>query len=275
MNPIFFSAESPDYYNESAVQNLLPSLKSIKLKHTMCFDRVIKRVPADYGFTPLVSTSAVQAFKSAAYDMINTHNANNSTAEKLVAFFEDKAPYRILFAYRSSTASRFINNMPDFVQNLTNSFPAPAYQLRLLDTSDIHLDFQTQLQAVAESNVVISNHGAFEANMIYMRNSSLLIEIFGHYGNNEIHTFHRLALVFGLYYARVHARNMTTHLQRSFTMSAGDTGEVVEIMQEYFGQKRYLRYTGSERSGDSRASSMAGSVPGKPLIDGSVLSLLF
>lgn len=85
--------------------------------------------------------------------------------------------------------------MEYFISHLRQEFPEPDYRLRLMNNSDPQLDFQTQLQAVAESHVVITNHGAFEGNMIYMKNSSLLIEIFGHYGNNEIHTFHRLAVI--------------------------------------------------------------------------------
>ena len=33
---------------------------------------------------------------------------------------------------------------------------------------DGQLDFQTQLQAVAESHIVITNHGAFEGMYVYM-----------------------------------------------------------------------------------------------------------
>lgn len=235
VSPIYFSADTPDYYNTTAGSS------SIELKNLMCFDRVIRRARADYGQTPLVSSSAVQAFKQAAYAMVNDHRSVNSTSHNLTTYFTDKPPYRILFAYRSTSATRYINNMQAVVEKLKIAFPSPHYHLRLLDTSDINLDFTTQLQAVAESNVVICNHGAFEANMIYMRNASLLIEIFGHYGNNEIHTFHRLALVFGLYYARVHPRDMIDHLQPNFTMAAEDIEEIVGMTTDYFGHKRYLR----------------------------------
>jgi hypothetical protein len=97
-----------------------------------------------------------------------------------------------------------------------------------------------QMRAVAEANVVITNHGAFEGNMIYMKNSSLLLEIFGHYGNNEIHTFHRLALNLGVYYARIQPMNLNDHQMRSFVMAPEDMAGVVNITQSYFDNKAYM-----------------------------------
>jgi len=109
-----------------------------------------------------------------------------------------------------------------------------------MNNSDPQLDFQTQMQAVGEAHVVITNHGAFEGNMIYMRNSSLLVEIFGHYGNNEIHTFHRLAIMFGVFYARVHPRDLTDHLAQEYRLNHSDVAEVSSILKEYFSLKPFL-----------------------------------
>lgn len=67
-----------------------------------------------------------------------------------------------------------------------------------------------------------------------MRNSSLLLEIFGHYGNNEIHTFHRLALTFGVFYSRVHPKGITDHHQASFNLTGADVDTMVNITRGYF-----------------------------------------
>ena len=77
--------------------------------------------------------------------------------------------------------------------------------------------------------------------MIYMKNSSLLIEIFGSYGNNEIHTFHRLAMMFGIYYARLNARNLTDHQGFSFEYFEDEMDKVANITSDYFERKAYLR----------------------------------
>lgn len=95
------------------------------------------------------------------------------------------------------------------------------------------------MHAVASSHAVLTNHGAFEGNMIFMNNSSLLIEIFGDYGNNEIHTFHRLALIFGFFYARVQPRGNTHHLAPSFVMFDDEMQEKT-ISQTNTSDRNYL-----------------------------------
>ena len=96
------------------------------------------------------------------------------------------------------------------------------------------MGWREQMISVAEAHVVITNHGAFEGNMIYMRNSSLLLELFGHYGNNEIHTFHRLALLFGVFYSRLHPRNLSDHQAPSYVLSDGDMDNIFRVVREYF-----------------------------------------
>lgn len=172
---------------------------------------------------------------------VGGHSIKPLTYQPLTEHFTGQPPYRILLAYRGIGSTRYISNLDTFVQSLATFFPAPTYEIALLDTSSGRLTFQEQLHAVASSYVVLSNHGAFEGNMIYMRNSSLLVEIFGHYGNNEIHTFHRLALVLGLYYARVHPRNMTDHQMKSFVLSTEDIEGTGNIIKEYFQRKAYQR----------------------------------
>ena len=165
-------------------------------------------------------------FKSNATKLKNgVHQLNYKNGNKMIlgkvakgkkigvwtTYFENGPPYRILVAYRDGQASRQIQNMKEYEEMLRLSFPSPDYIIRMFDTSDPMLTFAIQLQAVGESHIVISNHGAFEGNMIYMKNSSLLIELFGNYGNNEIHTFQRLAIMFGIYYARLHSLLLVDH----------------------------------------------------------------
>lgn len=130
--------------------------------------------------------------------------------------------------------------MDEFVSRLQKKFPTPKYELRLLNSSDENLTFQVQMQAVAQSHVVIANHGAFEGNMIYMRNSSLLVELFGGYFVPEIHTFQRLAIMFGLHYGRVHAESLTGHHEKFFNLSSVDISTVENTIEEYFERKPYL-----------------------------------
>lgn len=232
VSPLFFSTKTKDKYFTDNITD--PTRKApILLGKYMCFERLLKRTNLKYGFIPTVSASSARRFKEVAYGMVDT-------APPLRTHFDPDPPFRILLSYRGPSASRHIANLDEFTATLRRAFGPPIYLLRLLNNSDPSLDYQTQLQAVAESHVVITNHGAFEGNMIYMKNGSLLLEIFGSYGNNEVHTFHRLALMFGVHYARVNPQGLVDHQARSFNMSLNDTLDVVNTVEEYFRVRPFL-----------------------------------
>lgn len=230
--PLKFSTNAKDdYYNTTAMEGVWS--RTMELHQKMYFERLMRRTNLNYGSVGAVSAESVQKFKKAAYALIPCD-------PPLTTYFDSKPPFKVLFAYRGNKASRQIQNMDEFVLRLRTKFPSPDYQLRLLNTSDPYLTFAVQLQAVAEAHVVLANHGAFEGNMIYMRNSSLLIELFGNYGNNEIHTFQRLAVMFGLYYARLHSEGLEDHQASFFNLTQGDMHTVETTMSEYFQRKPYL-----------------------------------
>lgn len=220
-----------EYLNSTMMQSVWS--RSMDLFGRMHFERVIHTVNLDYGSIGAVSAEAVKRFKAAAYALI-------PCTPPLTTYFEPGPPYRILLAYRGNKASRQVQNMDEFVSMVHTSFPGPDYIVRLLNTSDPQLAFDTQLQAVAEAHVVIANHGAFEGNMIYMRNSSLLVEIFGNYYVGEIHTFQRLAVMFGLYYARLHAEGLPDHHLTYFNLSSVELSNIKNIVSEYFERKPFL-----------------------------------
>lgn len=146
---------------------------------------------------------------------------------------------RILIAYRGSSSTRHVTNWPELVRHLQTQFPAPTYEFAVLDTSRPTLSALEQIHAVMSAYVVICNHGAFEGNMIYMRRGSLLLELFGQYGNNEVHTFHRVAMSLGLFYARLHPREMTQHQQRSFHLTREDVADTTTVLRDYFQRRAY------------------------------------
>jgi len=256
VKPLFFSARSPDLYNKTAIKQLPPALQQFKLPQLMCFDSVTRSGKKhQYGSRAQVSVRAVQRFKAAAYKM--------AFSPPLSLSLSPDPPYRILFSHRGPRATRHISNLEEVIRALHEAFPRPIFELRIMNNSLPSLDWQSQLTAMAESHVVITNHGAFEGeepacvlstcireaanphfaplslflsqgNMVYMRNSSLLLEIFGHYGNNEIHTFHRLALTFGIFYSRLHPKGITDHHQPSFNLSAADMDKLINVTRGYF-----------------------------------------
>jgi hypothetical protein len=223
--------KATDYYNASMMKTAWN--RPVELYGRMHFERVIHSSNLHYGAIAAVSAEAVKRFKAAAYALVQCE-------PPLTTYFESGPPYTILLAYRGNKASRQIQNMGEFEHMLRTTFPSPTYVVRLLNNSDPYLAFDTQLQAVAEAHVVLANHGAFEGNMIYMRNASLLVELFGNYGNNEIHGFQRLAIMFGLYYARLHAESLVDHQAQYFNLSSVDLGNIKSTLTEYFERKPYL-----------------------------------
>lgn len=220
VKPLVFSVHSPDNYNHTAINSLQP----IRLEPLMCFDTVMRSGKRhQYGAIPSVSISAVQKFKAVAYRMINTS-----------IMLSDRPPFRILFSHRGQKASRHIANLDQFNAMLAAAFPPPNYIIQTLNNSLDTLTWRDQMTAVATAHVVITDHGAFEGNMIYMKNSSLLVELFGTYGCNEVHTFQRLALSFGIFYSRTNSAGLTNHRAHSYNITRQETSKVLNIVKQYF-----------------------------------------
>jgi hypothetical protein len=230
VTPMYFSAVTEDnYYNMTDPIRKVP----IQLNSIMCFEKVFRRTDTNFGAKNVLGPTAVEKFRESAYKLI-------TKPPLLRTKFVRDAPFRILLSYRGPQASRHIENIDILISLLHKNFPLPSYEVHTLNNSNPQLDYKTQLRAVAEAHVVITNHGAFQGNMLYMRKDSLMLEIFGHYGNNEIHQFHRLALNLGVYYARVQPRSLTDHQMRSYQLAEVDMDAILNITQDYFVRRPFL-----------------------------------
>ena len=101
-------------------------------------------------------------------------------------------------------------------------------------SSNPDLGYEAQLRAVSSAHIVIITHGAFQANMLFMQNRALLVELFGNIHHLPTHVFHRLALSFQLFYGRVHASSFKSMYQPSFNMSTSEIQSVVSVVRQYF-----------------------------------------
>lgn len=232
VKPFYFSTSTQEVYYQKREGAEDPP--HITLQHTMCTQRNLQRTNLNYGETPTVGAKAVKKFKEVAYKLARRD-------PPLPTYFDSNPPYTVLVSYRGPQASRHTANIFELIENLKQVFPAPDFNIKCLNNSDSQLDFRAQILAVAEAHVIITNHGAFEGNMIYMRNSSLLIEIFGDYWVGEVMTFHRLAMMWGLHYARLHASDLKDHAQSSFTLQPSEIADVINITKEYFRIKPFLK----------------------------------
>jgi len=204
---------------------------SLPIKDLTCFERVLRRnyyleKTKQNGAVPCCSSMAVQRFKRSAYQPFQIPYGLP---------LDDEITPIILFSFRSSpgAANRIISNQAEIISYLQQAFPSPTFDFRTLDSSVPDLTYETQLRAVSAAHVVITTHGAFEVNMIYMQGNSLLIELFGDMNHSPAHVFHRMALVFGLYYARVHIDDFKSMYQQKFNVTLTEIDRVASIVKNY------------------------------------------
>ena len=229
LKPNFVSTRIEGYEN----YNFSPIPKSIVSRPHVCLEHVIRRGPNYWGnFHGSKSPEAIQGFKRAAYSA-------TSLGAPLSTHFSASSPCTILFSHRGNKGSRHIANSNWLVNTLKSSFPPPSYMLRTMNNGALSNTAEMQLRAMAEANVVITNHGAFEGNVIYMRNASLLIELAGEYYNPEFRLFQNLSQDFGVFYSRIHTSNLHGHAQSHFNITKIEIHEIVNVVRDYFTLKPF------------------------------------
>lgn len=215
---------------------------TIALAPSMCFERVyIRRCPMC--FRKSLTPSTVQRFKAAAYAIANRKlGFSASSPSYLHEYFSTQSPIFVTFSYRGVDASRHIKNPELMTQLLQQHLPQSEFRVKAFQSSNTSVRYYEQVALVAGSHIVISEHGAFQSNMIYMRNSSLYIELRGNYGNgHEYENFEALAAMFGLLYSKVMTNGLTFHGQDDFNISTAECLQVIDIVKEYSKQRPYLQ----------------------------------
>jgi hypothetical protein len=158
---------------------------------------------------------------------------------KLPSFFPRGGPIVVTLAHRGVSASRHLDNIPLLVKVLQQHLTEPMFEFRVVDTTDSNRGFQEQIRFVAESQVIIAEHGAFQSHVVYLRNGSLLVDLVGDYKNGEIPNFQNLAQMFGVFYASVVTLNLTDHKSAMFNISESECQEVVRVVQQYASEKPF------------------------------------
>jgi len=241
VSPVFVSLNISGY--EINDEDLSPEQKAtqpILLHGQMCFEQVIRRGPTNHGnYYGSVAPEVIHQFKETAYR--STNIAATHTNTPLTTYFRRDAPYVILFSYRGNSSTRYYDNNMDMLHMLETVFLKPVYEVRSFNNANSSLTAEIQIEAVASANVVLTNHGAFEGNLIYMRNASLLIELSGNYYNPEFRFFMHFAQMFGVYYSRIQTDLLLDHGQSgNATIQNSEIDEVVNTIKHYFDEKPFL-----------------------------------
>eukprot|EP01038_Epipyxis_sp_PR26KG_P014856 gene14856-19967_t len=221
MKPIYIGSEAPDDY-------VYPNTThpNIVLGKKMCFERLLRRNVRCHGcFYPSLSFEVIHKFKHVAYKLASTKT------EILTHHFVKNAPIVISFVHRGLSASRHMNNVPTMTALLQKEFIEKQHNnkfiLHVIDSTNATRGYAEQIRIVARSNIVISEHGAFQANMIYMRNGSLLVDMRGPYPHGEFHNFANLARMFGVFCAPVTTKGLISHAHDEFEISTSEVEEII------------------------------------------------
>eukprot|EP01038_Epipyxis_sp_PR26KG_P004564 gene4564-6436_t len=200
----------------------------------VCFERLIRRYCSSC-FYESISSSAIRKFKKLSYQLV-------PRKPKLRLYFIAGEPLIITFAYRSGTASRRIGNIELLQNYLYSTFENNnSFIIRSFDTTLMYntkgFSYKQQIRLVAESHIVIAEHGAFQANMIYMRNGSLLIDLRGNYNWMEFTNFENLARMFGVFLKPVVIHELKSHFTSNsyqpINISIFECKSVIDIIQSY------------------------------------------
>ncbi len=241
VTPMFASTLNQGYEYEVGkgpeLKDWQKALKPIVLKGRMCFERVIRRGPTYYGnYYGSVAPEVIEEFRKKAYS-----SPNIKVSPPLTTHFKKDPPYVILFSYRAPPASRAWANSAEFLQTLRNNFLPPTYEVRAFNNANgTHNTAEHQIATVGSANVIVTNHGAFEGNIINMRNGTLLIELSGAYNNPEFRFFQHFAHMFGVYYSRMETSNLVDHAEGNINVTESEMGEVVDMVKQFFDLKPFL-----------------------------------
>jgi hypothetical protein len=212
--------------DEAAFASYSPA--SIPIRSEMCFDHVIFR-KCNKCFYSSVSRQTVKAFKSAAYKLygVNMNSTSDKKSDLKVSIFQRGLHYREM-------------DDPDKLKRfLLSSFPDKKLLV------DIHVfdseseTPQEQIKFVASADVIIATHGAFESNIVYMRNGALVIELTGVYDDGviqESRNFENLAMMFLVHHIRVIVSSLQSHRQKRYFLSEDNLNVIAGIIKRaYYG----------------------------------------
>ena len=229
--PLYVTSAKPDDYADVPPEK---RAKDIHLHPHMCMERCIRNLMrCIHCFYPSLSADAVQKFKKVAYSLVKRD-------PPLLHHFESSnKPYVVTLAHRGLSASRHIANVPFMQHLLEQAFAGPKYEFRIVDTTNDRRGYAEQIKIVAESNVVIAEHGAFQSNIIYMRNGSLLVDLQGDYPNGELAHFRDLGRMFGVFVSGVTTPGLTSHHWDEFNITSDDCTRIVQAVEEYIDAKPF------------------------------------
>lgn len=233
---------------------LLPASEApeINLSYYTCFERLLRR--------PFVGARTVEntlsmieseAYKDTAYQ-IATKTANYKSISNNHWQSSPTVEISIIYRYVNTTHRVSIRrnqaNYAQLVDYLKSEFHSPEIEFNIFPAPSHQTEIGSQIASVARTHVLISDHGAFQANVAFMRHGSLLIDLVGIYFKPQLnkHTlecpveeFTRYYLNFGIYYRRVFVSDLKDHLSPSYTIQPSEMQEIAGHIKSYLSAAPY------------------------------------
>ena len=204
-------------------------------------ERIFKR-NCNGCFENAISADTVERFKTAARKLTKEYDDNS--AETLAAmptsYFKTDAPIRVTLAHRGTKATRQINNIQLLIDTLQHTLRPPVFDLQIYNTSNNTRGYAEQMKVAMHTQIMIAEHGAWQSQMIYMRNGSFWIDMQGNYEHGEFNNFKKLARVFGIFYDHVTTKGLTFHPQDDFSISKLECLKVAKLALQYANDKPYI-----------------------------------
>ena len=103
--------------------------------------------------------------------------------------------------------------------------------------------YEEQVSLVATSRVVITEHGAFDTNLIFMHPGCLFIEMRGAYHVDSYNDFENLANLFRVYHLSFVAADLRSHTQSEYVLSPDDMKNIANYIFAYFSSRSLQQNT--------------------------------
>jgi hypothetical protein len=227
-----------NYSNGNSSSNIPLALP---VKKAMCFEHIYRKV-CNKCFQSSIRPITATKFKNTAYSLNGLKNDSSKIFEKdkiLITIAHRGKHYRSMSNYLD--LFNFISNSSLIIKTETKF----ATETVIFDTTDPNsLSHNRQVEMAFRSNIIIATHGAFESNIIYMRDRTLFIELCGDYQNAmpESENYARLARLFSVFRRRVIVEDLHSPIQPSYIISTANMNNLLVIIVSY------LKYSMEQRN---------------------------
>ena len=187
-----------------------------------CFSQIVSRGSDHTKYNSAISPDARKKFKSTVQDIVGLKDSA-STGEKSVV---------ISHVYRGIGSSRRIQNYQSIGNVLRDTF-SQEKNVVFKSVNSSALNLLGQIKVASESDVVVCEHGAFQMNMIYMRQYSLIIDLRGRYSWGEFKNFETLAKTFGVLLFPIVTKNLHSHFVQEFNIQINEVDQIVGVINYY------------------------------------------